>query len=95
MLMHCRAVAVTFVVFDLLSLDGRSGMRLPYSERRAELEGAPVKAPTGRRQRHSMMALHCSRLSISHRHSIGHRLQSYVSSSSSSPQSGDDDRGQP
>src|SRR6266511_180459 len=41
------------------------------------------------------MALHCSRLSISHRHSISHRLQSYVSSSSSSFQSGDDDLGQP
>jgi hypothetical protein len=35
------------------------------------------------------MALHCSRLSNSH------RLQSYVSSSSLSFQSGDDDLGQP
>ena len=38
MLMRRRQVTVTFVVFDLLRLDGNSLMALPYSERRAELE---------------------------------------------------------
>ncbi len=37
--MHRRAIAVTFVIFDLLSLDGRSLLKLPYTKRCAEVEG--------------------------------------------------------
>jgi bifunctional non-homologous end joining protein LigD len=39
MLMRRRQVPVTFVVFDVLRLAGDSLMTLPYSGRRAELEG--------------------------------------------------------
>jgi bifunctional non-homologous end joining protein LigD len=35
---RARDVAVTYVAFDLLYLDGRSMLDLPYTERRAELE---------------------------------------------------------
>jgi bifunctional non-homologous end joining protein LigD len=38
MLMRRRGIAVTYMVFDLLSLDGEDFTRAPYSERRAELE---------------------------------------------------------
>src|SRR4051812_3449449 len=38
MLMRRRHVVVVYVIFDVLSLDGESLMRSPYSERRARLE---------------------------------------------------------
>jgi ATP-dependent DNA ligase len=38
MLMRRPGIAVTFIVFDLLSFDGRDLTRAPYSERRAQLE---------------------------------------------------------
>jgi len=38
MLMRKPGIAITLMVFDLLSLDGRSLLRAPYSERRAQLE---------------------------------------------------------
>jgi bifunctional non-homologous end joining protein LigD len=38
MLMRRRHVHLTYIVFDVLSLDGESLMRAPYSERRAQLE---------------------------------------------------------
>ncbi len=36
--MRRTGIAVTYVIFDLLSLDGQSLLRLPYRDRRAELE---------------------------------------------------------
>jgi bifunctional non-homologous end joining protein LigD len=38
MLMRRSGITVTYVIFDLLSLDGRELMGAPYSERRAQLE---------------------------------------------------------
>jgi hypothetical protein len=38
MLMRGRGIHVTYVIFDLLSLDGKDLTRAPYSERRAQLE---------------------------------------------------------
>ena len=38
MLMRRPAIAVTYMVFDLLSLDGEDLTRAPYSERRAQLD---------------------------------------------------------
>ena len=38
MLMRQQGIAVTYMVFDLLSLEGEDFMRAPYSERRAQLE---------------------------------------------------------
>jgi bifunctional non-homologous end joining protein LigD len=36
---------LTYMIFDVLSLEGRSLMRLPYSERRAELEALHLHGP--------------------------------------------------
>jgi bifunctional non-homologous end joining protein LigD len=38
-------VPVTYLVFDLLYLDGRSTLTLPYTQRRAFLEGLGVRGP--------------------------------------------------
>jgi bifunctional non-homologous end joining protein LigD len=38
-------VPVAYLVFDVLFLDGRSVMRLPYTERRPLLEGLPIAGP--------------------------------------------------
>src|SRR5262249_4930404 len=38
MLMRRLGIAVTYMIFDLLSLDGRSLLNEPYAKRRAELE---------------------------------------------------------
>ena len=38
MLMRRRGIHVAYVIFDLLSLDGKDLRRAPYSERRAQLE---------------------------------------------------------
>jgi bifunctional non-homologous end joining protein LigD len=38
MLMRRPGIAVTYMIFDLLSLDGRSLLNEPYSNRRQELE---------------------------------------------------------
>lgn len=38
MLMRRPGIPVTYMVFDLLSLEGESLLRVPYSERRAQLE---------------------------------------------------------
>jgi bifunctional non-homologous end joining protein LigD len=38
MLMHRRHIPIVYVIFDVLSLEGTSLMRAPYSERRARLE---------------------------------------------------------
>ncbi|MGI8682175.1 MAG: non-homologous end-joining DNA ligase [Mycobacteriales bacterium] len=40
------AVPVQYLLFDLLHLDGRSTLRLPYADRRALLEGLPLAAPS-------------------------------------------------
>jgi bifunctional non-homologous end joining protein LigD len=45
MLMRRRSIAVTLVIFDLLTLDGRDLAGAPYSERRAELEALNLKGP--------------------------------------------------
>src|SRR5438477_894337 len=39
-------VPVAYLVFDVLYLDGRSVMRLPYTERRPLLEGLPIAGPS-------------------------------------------------
>src|SRR5438067_12860940 len=38
-------VPVAYLVFDVVYLDGRSVMRLPYTERRALLEGLAIAGP--------------------------------------------------
>jgi bifunctional non-homologous end joining protein LigD len=45
MLMRRRSIAVTLVIFDLLTLDGRDLAGAPYSERRAELEALNLNGP--------------------------------------------------
>lgn len=40
-----HSIRLTFVIFDLLSLDRRSLLGLPYSERRAELEALDLHGP--------------------------------------------------
>jgi bifunctional non-homologous end joining protein LigD len=40
-----HSIRLTFVIFDLLSLDGRTLLGLPYSERRAELEALDLHGP--------------------------------------------------
>ncbi|TDE01495.1 non-homologous end-joining DNA ligase [Jiangella asiatica] len=40
-----RAIPVVYVIFDLLYLDGRSLLRLPYEERRQELAGLGLGGP--------------------------------------------------
>jgi bifunctional non-homologous end joining protein LigD len=40
-----RLVPVTYMVFDVLYLDGKSRMDLRYEERRAELEGLKLRGP--------------------------------------------------
>src|SRR5439155_27380890 len=37
---------VAYLVFDVLYLDGKSTMRLPYTERRALLESLPIAGPS-------------------------------------------------
>ncbi len=41
---------MTYVIFDLLWLDGHSLMELPYSERRERLAELGLTASTGRRR---------------------------------------------
>ncbi|MEA2412391.1 MAG: bifunctional non-ous end joining protein LigD [Thermoleophilaceae bacterium] len=43
-----QSTPIAYVVFDLLYLDGESLMRLPYSERRARLEGLDLNGPSWR-----------------------------------------------
>jgi bifunctional non-homologous end joining protein LigD len=43
-LMRRTSVPTTFIVFDVLSVDGRNVMRLPYSERRAILDDLNLNA---------------------------------------------------
>jgi bifunctional non-homologous end joining protein LigD len=45
MLMHRSGIAVTYMIFDLLGLNGRSLLRAPYSERRAQLEALNLDGP--------------------------------------------------
>jgi bifunctional non-homologous end joining protein LigD len=45
MLMRRRQVPVVYVVFDVLSLEGVSLMREPYSERRTRLESLDLNGP--------------------------------------------------
>jgi bifunctional non-homologous end joining protein LigD len=40
-----HSIRLTFVIFDLLSLDGRTLLGLPYSERLAELEAFDLHGP--------------------------------------------------
>ena len=40
-----HSIRLTFVIFDLLSLDGCSRLDLPYSERRAQLEALDLHGP--------------------------------------------------
>ena len=50
---HARRLAkqtpVTYMIFDLLWLDGHSLMELPYAERRARLAGLALDGEAGRR----------------------------------------------
>jgi bifunctional non-homologous end joining protein LigD len=46
-----RACPVTYVAFDLLHLDGRSLLELPYAERRARLEQLALEGPAWRTPR--------------------------------------------
>jgi bifunctional non-homologous end joining protein LigD len=41
-----RTIAVTFVLFDLLHLGGRSTREMPYEDRRAALEGLGLDGPS-------------------------------------------------
>jgi bifunctional non-homologous end joining protein LigD len=41
-----KAVPVVYMIFDLIYLDGRSTIGLPYEERRALLEGLELSAPS-------------------------------------------------
>ena len=43
-----RDIPVTYVIFDLLYLDGRSTMPLPYEERRELLEELELEGPAWR-----------------------------------------------
>jgi bifunctional non-homologous end joining protein LigD len=43
-----RSTPIAYVVFDLLYLDGMDLMRLPYTDRRAHLEGLDLNGPTWR-----------------------------------------------
>ncbi len=45
MLMRRRSVAVTFVIFDLLRLDGEDMTSHPYAERRTRLEALELNGP--------------------------------------------------
>jgi bifunctional non-homologous end joining protein LigD len=40
-----HSIRVTYMIFDVLSLDGRSLLGLPYKERRAELEALDLRGP--------------------------------------------------
>jgi bifunctional non-homologous end joining protein LigD len=43
-----RSTPIVYMVFDLLYLDGHDLMRLPYTERRAQLEGLALEGPSWR-----------------------------------------------
>ncbi|MEA2466329.1 MAG: bifunctional non-ous end joining protein LigD [Thermoleophilaceae bacterium] len=43
-----RSTPIAYVIFDLLYLDGENLMRLPYTERRARLEGLDLNGPSWR-----------------------------------------------
>jgi bifunctional non-homologous end joining protein LigD len=43
-----RTTPIVYIVFDLLYLDGETLMRLPYTERRARLEGLDLNGPSWR-----------------------------------------------
>jgi bifunctional non-homologous end joining protein LigD len=45
MLMRQRAIPIKLMIFDLLSIEGRSTMSLPYKQRRAELEALNLDGP--------------------------------------------------
>src|SRR5512133_1525988 len=45
MLMRRQHISVVYMVFDLLSLEGVSLLRAPYSERRAQLEALNLNGP--------------------------------------------------
>jgi bifunctional non-homologous end joining protein LigD len=45
MLMRRRGIGVTLVIFDVLSIEGRSTLTLTYSQRRAELEALNLDGP--------------------------------------------------
>jgi ATP-dependent DNA ligase len=53
MLMRQPGVAVTYVIFDLLSLEGRGLMGAPYSERRAQLGALHLNGCAGRHPKRS------------------------------------------
>jgi ATP-dependent DNA ligase len=44
-----RSIAVTYMAFDVLALDGEPTIRLPYAERHALLEELVVDAPSATR----------------------------------------------
>jgi bifunctional non-homologous end joining protein LigD len=48
MLMRRRQIHVVYVIFDVLSLEGVSLLRAPYSERRAQLEALNLNGPCWR-----------------------------------------------
>jgi bifunctional non-homologous end joining protein LigD len=43
---HAKQIQVTYVIFDLLYIEGRSVSRLPYRRRRALLEGLELQGPS-------------------------------------------------
>jgi bifunctional non-homologous end joining protein LigD len=48
---RAQEIPVTYMVFDVLYLDGRSLMRLPYEERRARLDELALEGPSWRTPR--------------------------------------------
>jgi bifunctional non-homologous end joining protein LigD len=60
MLMRRSGIHVTYVVFDLLSLDAKDLTCAPYSERRANSKRSGSTASTGRHPKPSMTGAPCS-----------------------------------
>jgi ATP-dependent DNA ligase len=54
MLMRRPGIAMTYMIFDLLSLDGDDLRRAPYSERRAQLEALDLNGVFWQRSRASL-----------------------------------------
>jgi hypothetical protein len=59
------SIRLTYLIFDLLGLDGTELKQRPYTERRSLLEQFDLEGRTGRSLRHSMTGRRCTRLSAS------------------------------
>jgi bifunctional non-homologous end joining protein LigD len=65
MLMRHTGIRVTYMIFDLLSLDGHDLTRVAYSERRAQLEALDLNGVYWQTPRPSMMVCRSFRRSAS------------------------------